>query len=380
MDFAFTDEQEQLRAVARGWLADALPLDRVAALVDGPEGWDPSVWRTLAELGWLDPVMGPLELAVLFEEAAAALLPAPFFATVALAVPALEGDPGLRESVAEGSHRLTLAWAEEGHPQTLTAAAELAAGAAAGGRGDAGPPVGAADGGPDDAAVVDGAGRVAGRKVLVPDAGLVDGFVVVARMQDGAPTLRLVDAGDADVRVASTMDTTRRLGVVAFDGAPSTGLAEGEAAVAALRAVRVRARSAAACEAVGVARRALDLAADHARTREQFGRVIGAYQGVSHRVADGYARVELARSLATWAAWCVADDPQRAPVAVAAAASGAADAAVWVCEAAIQVLGGMGFTWEHPLHRLYKRALWLQSFDGGARSQRQEVAAALLDA
>ena len=103
-------------------------------------------------------------------------------------------------------------------------------------------------------------------------------------------------------------------------------------------------------------------AIEHAKTREQFGKPIGVYQAVSHQLADTYADVELARSLAYWAAWCVAEDDEQAPVAAAAAKAFAAEAAVAACERSIQVHGGTGFTWEHPLHRFYKRALWLEGF------------------
>jgi alkylation response protein AidB-like acyl-CoA dehydrogenase len=139
-----------------------------------------------------------------------------------------------------------------------------------------------------------------------------------------------------------------------------------------------RARVAAACEAVGVAQRALELGIAHASTREQFGRPIGVYQAVSHRLADTYGDVELARSLAYWAAWCVAEDDEQAPAAAAAAKAFATEAAVAACERAIQVHGGTGFTWEHPLHRYYKRALWLEGFGARPAELRAEVADAVL--
>src|ERR671931_1304662 len=132
-------------------------------------------------------------------------------------------------------------------------------------------------------------------------------------------------------------------------------------------------------EAVGIAAKVLELAVDYAKTREQFGRPIGVYQAVSHQLADTYVETELARSLAYWAAWCVAEGDADAPIAVAAAKSYAGDAAVAACERAIQVLGGIGFTWEHVLHRYYKRALWIQAFGGYARVHRAAVAAHLLD-
>jgi alkylation response protein AidB-like acyl-CoA dehydrogenase len=139
-----------------------------------------------------------------------------------------------------------------------------------------------------------------------------------------------------------------------------------------------RSRAALAAEAVGIAQRALDLGIEHAKTRVQFGKPIGTYQAVSHQLADTYTDVELARSLAYWAAWCVAEEDEQAKIAAAAAKSFAVEAAVRACERSIQVHGGIGFTWEHPLHRFYKRALWLHGFPTTPAQLRAEVAEALL--
>jgi len=141
-----------------------------------------------------------------------------------------------------------------------------------------------------------------------------------------------------------------------------------------------RLRAALAAEAVGVAQRALELGVEYAKTREQFGKKIGVYQAVSHQLANTYADVELARSLAYWAAWCVAEDGGEAPLAAAAAKAFATEAAVAACERSIQVHGGIGFTWEHPLHRFYKRALWLEGFGKRPPELRAEIADALLGA
>jgi alkylation response protein AidB-like acyl-CoA dehydrogenase len=139
-----------------------------------------------------------------------------------------------------------------------------------------------------------------------------------------------------------------------------------------------RLRAAMAAEAVGVAQRALELGVEHAKTRHQFGRPIGVYQAVSHQLTNTYTDVELARSLAYWAAWCVAEEDEQAPVAAAAALAFASEAAVAACERSIQVHGGIGFTWEHPLHRFYKRALWIEGFGARPAQLRAEVADALL--
>ena len=135
----------------------------------------------------------------------------------------------------------------------------------------------------------------------------------------------------------------------------------------------------AACEAVGVAQRALDLAADYTKTRQQFGRVIGTYQGVSHRVANIFVALQLGRSLAYWAAWAVSESDAQQDAAASAAKAAASEGAVFACENAIQAHGGIGFTYEHVLHRYYKRAQWLEAFDGYGREHRARIAAHVLD-
>jgi alkylation response protein AidB-like acyl-CoA dehydrogenase len=178
----------------------------------------------------------------------------------------------------------------------------------------------------------------------------------------------------AEREVLATTDESRPLGVVR-GGRPGRRLADSGV----LEEIRPRALTALALEACGVARRALEYAIEHVSAREQFGKQIGVYQAVSHPLADAYTGLELARSLSLWAAWCVAEGDDQAPLAAAAAKASASETAVTVCETAIQVHGGIGFTWEHELHRLYKRALGIESFVTSATRLRAEVAAALLD-
>jgi alkylation response protein AidB-like acyl-CoA dehydrogenase len=192
---------------------------------------------------------------------------------------------------------------------------------------------------------------------LVPDLAIVDRVVT----DEGAAA--------AEGELLETLDATRRLGRLRAGARdPLPGCVE-----------RPRLDVGVAAEAVGISQRALEWAVEYARTREQFGRPIGAYQAISHPLADTYAETELARSLAYWAAWCIDHDPVQAPLAAAAASSFAAEAAVRACESAIQTHGGTGFTWEHPLHRYYKRALALEAFGGYPARRREEIAAALLD-
>jgi alkylation response protein AidB-like acyl-CoA dehydrogenase len=308
--FAFTPEQEALRGEARRYLEERFPVERVAELADSAEGWDPSSWGELADLGWLGVSvaedeggagLGFIEEAVLLEELGRALYPGPYFSTVALALPALGPDD--RARVAAGGAR----WSAE----------------------------------------VEG---------LVPDLAIVDRVVTG---EGAAP---------AEGEALETMDSTRRLGRLSpGPREPLPGAID-----------RPRLRAALAVEAVGIAQRALEYGVEHAKERRQFGRPIGVYQGVSHSLVDSFTAIELARSLAYWAAWCVAEGDHLTEVAAASAKAHAAEAAVSACERSIQVLGGIGFTWEHPLHRYYKRAQSIQAFDGFPAVQRAEVADHLL--
>ena len=305
MDFAFNEDQLELKRQARAWLAERYPLDRE---------WDAAQddrWAELAELGWLGVSvaedeggvgLGFLEEAILLEELGYALYPGPYLGTIGFALAAL--GPEDRTAVATGETKWT--------------------------------------------AEVNG---------LVPWLGSVDKVVDM----DG-------NAQDARGEELVSVDPSRSLGrLERGHGTPLPGPRDVP-----------RARAAMAAEAVGIAQRVLELGIEHAKTREQFGRPIGVYQAVSHQLADTYADVELARSLAYWAAWCVAEEDEQAPVAAASAKAFAAEAAVRACERSIQVHGGTGFTWEHPLHRFYKRALWLEGFGSRPSELRLEVADAVL--
>ncbi len=293
MEFAFTQEQEELRREARAFL-EANP--------EAP-------LSELRELGWLGVSVpeerggGGLSFVdegILFEEAGRALYAGPFL-TTAVVLPAL---PEVDEQ----------AWSVE----------------------------------------VDG---------LVPHLDAVDRVLTEG-----------MDAVAAEGETLATVDETRPLGrleIVADSNYPSL---DGD-----WEPVRLRLLAALALEAVGVSQKALELGIEYVSQREQFGKKIGSYQAVSHPLADTYVETELARSLAYWAAWCVAENDDQAPVAVAAAKAQAAETAVVACERSIQVHGGIGFTWEHVLHRYYKRAQWIDAFGGHAAVQRAVVAAALLD-
>ena len=366
MDFAFSEEQEMLRSQARSFLTEQFSPERVAEIADAEEPWSDELaagWKQIAELGWTGLSVSEehggagmtfLDEAVVLEELGYALFPAPYFSTIALALPALDERPDLQERVASGEARVALAWAEEGIRsfRDLDSTRTRAHGSG------------------DDWSLT-------GTKDLVGDLGAVNVVLVVANTDAGLGIWALEREGAGEI--ISTMDSTRRLGRLSLQSEAASVVVEPGRAAEVLERVRLRALSALALEATGIAQSVLDKSIAHTKERQQFDKPIGAYQAVSHAVADTYVDAELARSIAYWAAWCVAEGDAQAPVAAAAAKAFAGEAAVRACERSIQVHGGIGFTGEHPLHRYYKRAQWIDSFDGYGSSPRASVAAALLD-
>ena len=197
----------------------------------------------------------------------------------------------------------------------------------------------------------------------------IDGFVPHLEKVTRVLTADMQGTGAAGETVA-TVDESLGLGRLSANGTePAEGTWED---------VRRRLLAALALEAVGIGSRATEMALAYAGGREQFCRKIGSYQAIAHSLVDAYVAVELSRSLAYWAAWSVAEQDEQVDLAVAAAKSQAAEAAVLACEKSIQAHGGIGFTWEHPLHRYYKRALWLEGALGYGREHRAQIADSLL--
>ena len=364
MDFSFSEEQQMLREQVRSFMSTEFPPKRIAELAESDEGWDADSWSRMAELGWTGlslpeqqggSAMDFLYEAVLFEELGYGLYPGPFTSTMALALPALQGAPDVLESVASGRARVTLAFAERDGARSIEDTKRMTTTAEAG-----------------DAWVL------TGTKEPVCDLSLATHVVVSAIGAEG-PGLWLVEPSGDTVAELRTVDSTRRMGRLELDAHPSTLLVAPGQGTAVLGHIRRRADAALALEAIGIAQRVLELARDYVSERKQFDRPIGSYQAVSHQLADSYVEIELARSLAYWAAWSVAESTEDADRAAAAAHAMAAEAAVRACERSIQVHGGVGFTWEHVLHRYYKRALGISVFNGTAAARRAAIASSLLD-
>jgi alkylation response protein AidB-like acyl-CoA dehydrogenase len=338
MDFALTDIQRHIAAAARRYLDDRYPPGRVAALADAGDR-DVRAWPELVRQGWLDAELGPVELALIAEQCGRALHPVPWLTTMALAAP------------------------------ILRAAGEPLPG-----------PVAFADGTGGCRADRDGTGwRVNGLVRDVVDVADAVDVIVVAPVPSGLAVfgVRPDDAGVL-VRRGDGIDPLRGCGDVVLSGAAARPIPVPEPVGCVLAAARRNATVLLAAEAVGVAQRALDLAVAYARARRQFGRPIGSFQAVAHPLAEGHADVELARSLAYRAA-ATMSGPSNVDLSepVACAGHACVDAAVRVTELAMQVHGGVGVTWELPLHRWYRRALWLEEFQARAASPLDTVAEAL---
>ena len=338
MDLSYTEEQELFRKSVRDFVQGRVTPDRLAHIADG-DGWDPGLWKEAVELGLAGisvpeehggAGLGFIEEAIVAEELGRGLFPGPWLGSVVMAQPALSARPELLASVAAGERIATLVGLEEP----------------------------AIEGEPFRYAV-----------------DLDPADVLVVRTIEG---LWAVDKDEAEWRVLPTVDGTRRLGEVTAGPRDAELLAGGDDAFAIAELTWIRTLAALAAEAAGVASQAVDLAVDHARHREQFGKAVGSFQAISHQIADAYVDAENARSLSLWAAASIVEDSDEARLAAETAAAFATGAAVRACERSIQVHGGIGFTWEHVLHRFYKRALWISAYLDGSQTW-QAVADSLVD-
>jgi acyl-CoA dehydrogenase len=221
---------------------------------------------------------------------------------------------------------------------------------------------------------MEGKWRVSGTK-LVPDGAAAGPLLVVARDKERAELgVFVVDAKDASVTPLPVVDRTRKMAEIVLRDAPARRLGSGDATVA-LRDATARVAVGLAADAVGAADAALDIATEYAKTRRQFDRPIGAFQAIQHVLADMLRYTELARAGVSQALLLADGDDSRAFISAAYAAKAfASDALPRVTADAIQVLGGIGFTWEHDAHLFYKRALSMSLCYGGAAECREAFA------
>jgi len=325
MDFGFNDEQRAIKETAREMLSKRSPLAKVREVAEA-RSYDDGLWSEIRNLGWAGITipeehggqgLGMVELTILCEELGYACAPSPFLSNASAGLfISHAGDDGQRErwlpGIAAGSERGAAAFEPRSND-------------------------------------------------LVPDA---DGAsVLVLNAGDDAV---LIEASAAEIEPVELIDATRGYSrVQANGGDPLPGDVEGAAD---------RTLVALAAELTGIAQRAMEMAVSYAKEREQFDRPIGAYQAVSHRCAEMLYDTEEARSLTYYAAWVADAEPESLPLAASMAKARASEAGWRVSAAALQVHGGIGFTWEHDLHFLLKRAKVGAELLGDPRMHRERVA------
>jgi alkylation response protein AidB-like acyl-CoA dehydrogenase len=374
MRFAFTEEQEALRAAARSFLTDHSSSAQVRAAMQTDTGYDPAVWRRIgAELGWtalLIPEaygglgLGYVELVALMEEMGAALLCAPFFSTVCLATNALligaseEQRQQYLPGIAAGDTTATVAFTEPN------------------GRWDAS--------GIEMVALQQGDGFILnGTKTFVIDGHTADLLIVAARCRgshgaDGVCLFVLpANTPGIERRLLPTMDQTRKQAQIILRDVcvPATALigTAGEGWPILHRTLDLAAVALSA-EQLGGAQRCLDMSVDYAKQRVQFGRPIGSFQAIKHKCADMLLRVESARSASYYAGWAASVQDPELPALASLAKAYCSDAYFHCAAEAIQIHGGVGFSWEYDMHLYFKRAKSSETLLGDATYHRELVA------
>ena len=326
MNFDLDDEQQEIKRTAHEFLGDRFKPEKVRELSEA-DAYDDALWKQISELGWPGIAvseddggqgLGMVELALLMEESGYACAPSPLLGTAGAAL----------VISAAGSDEQRAEWLPK-----------LASGEATGSFG----------------AVADG------DSTLFCDLPTAD--VVVTFEGDGA---LLAAASEVDFERFKAIDSTRSYGVVSE--------AAGERLPGDVDAGRDRLAIAIAGELTGIAQRTLEMAVEYARERQQFGRPIGAYQAVGHRCAAMLLATEESRSLTYYAAWTADAEPESLPLAAAMAGSRSADAGWQVPASALQVFGGIGFTWEHDLQFWLKRGRVAGRMLGTPRDHRERVA------
>ncbi|AHH95596.1 acyl-CoA dehydrogenase family protein [Kutzneria albida] len=354
-ELLYSEVENDLRASVRDLLSDRSPWTAVLARTETDQPYDLALWRTLAtELG-LAGLLVPEELggagasarevAVVLEELGRAVAPVPFLGSAVLATSALlaAGDAELLPELAAGNRTATLGVTYTTAPNAVF-----------------------------PASVHVHNGRLTGRIGSVVDLDVAE-FVVVPAVGAAGPELHVIEVSSARVTPVVPLDLTRRISHLELDGVSGRLLATGDAAEQALRSALTTGAGLLAAEQLGLAQWCLDSTVDYAKTRYQFGRQIGSFQAIKHRLADLWAATSsaLATSRAAASALATGED---VGVSVAVAAAYCSDVAVLAAEEALQLHGGIGMTWEHPVHLYLGRAKSSQLALGSPERHRAALA------
>jgi alkylation response protein AidB-like acyl-CoA dehydrogenase len=371
MSIFLSEEQTTFRDGVRAFLERRSSSAAVRALLDSPEGYDRAVWKQMADQLGLQGLHVPeehdgsgftaVELCLVSREVGRVLLPAPWLSTVVLAATALveSGDEDAMArylpGIAAGETIATVALPEASRAGASEVALVHARPSAA------------------------SSARLYGVVDLVLDGCAAD-VLLLAAGDDAGGSLYAVDLGAPGVtrEPIRALDPSRRLARITLDGVEAARIGDAGAAAALIARTRDLAAVALAAEAVGGAEAMLAMSVAYAKDRFQFGRPIGSFQAIKHRCADLLVEVDSASLLADWAARAAAEQPEALPVAAAECKARCTDAFVHAAAAAIQIHGGIGFTWEHDAHLYFKRAKFDQLLLGHPDLHRERAAQALI--
>jgi len=371
MNFAFSEEQEQLREAVRKFMEAKSPSSEVRRLMETTEGYDEAVWKQMAQELGLQSLHLPeahggqgftfVELGIVLEEMGRVLLCAPYFSTVVLAADAImnaatDAQQGeLLPGIASGETIAALAFTE---PNGRWDASGITMEAS--GKGDS--------------------YQLSGTKMFVIDGHTANTIITVARLvgtsgEDGISFFAVDgDASGLTRTPLATMDQTRKQARLDFSDVAARPLGEPGAGWAALSKTLDQAAVGLSNEMVGGAQKVLEMAVDYAKVRVQFGRPIGSFQAIKHKCADMLLEVESAKSAAYYAAWAAAEDNEELPVVASLAKAYCSDAYFHAAAENIQIHGGIGFTWEHDAHLYFKRAKSSEILLGDATYHRELLA------
>jgi alkylation response protein AidB-like acyl-CoA dehydrogenase len=371
MNFAFSEEQEQLREAVRKFMEAKSPSSEVRRLMETTEGYDEAVWKQMAQELGLQSLHLPeahggqgftfVELGIVLEEMGRVLLCAPYFSTVVLAADAIMNaatdaqQSELLPGIASGETIAALAFTE---PNGRWDASGITMEAT--GKGDS--------------------YQLSGTKMFVIDGHTANTIITVARLagtsgEDGISFFAVDgDASGLPRTPLATMDQTRKQARLDFSDVAARPLGEPGAGWGALSKTLDQAAVGLSNEMVGGAQKVLEMAVDYAKVRVQFGRPIGSFQAIKHKCADMLLEVESAKSAAYYAAWAAAEDNEELPVVASLAKAYCSDAYFHAAAENIQIHGGIGFTWEHDAHLYFKRAKSSEILLGDATYHRELLA------
>jgi alkylation response protein AidB-like acyl-CoA dehydrogenase len=360
MDFGLSEEQRQLKDSARAFLSGECPTSTLRKIMASEDGYPRELYAEVAKLGWSGLIvpeefggagLGMLDMAMILEEGGYAAMPGPFLFSSVLAASALKlgGSKELNSKwlapLAEGKAIGTVAVVESSGSIEAVDIATVAS--------------------------KDGAGwRLDGTKMFVPYANVADFVVVATRNEAGEILLFVVDTKSPGVTVRSlkNLDLTRRVSAVELKGAPAEALGGGADLFANLVDV---AAVAIAADSLGGTERALEMAVEYSKIREQFGKPIGSFQALKHAAAEIVADLEPARALVWYAAHGAGENSSRE---ASMAKARLCDIYSRGTDRAVLMHGGIGFTWEHDMHLWFKRARFNESYFGSPGYHRERVA------